>query len=63
MLYDSASRKQLDKLEFMAQMFFLLSLLKKLKKTMEKPLRFVRYCFIMFLSLELDPKEVQAWVN
>jgi len=38
-------------------------MLKKLKKSIEKPLRFVRYCFIMNLSFGYDPKEVQIWVN
>jgi hypothetical protein len=34
---------------------------KKIKKSLEKHLRFVKYCFIMILSLELGGN--RSWVN
>ena len=46
---------------------FLVTMLKKLKKQLEKRLRFVRYCFIMILSLGFvdffTVQGVPAWVN
>lgn len=69
---DSLSHKQnrLTKricLSMMDIRTFLVTMLKKLKKQLEKRLRFVRYCFIMILSLGFvdffTVQGVPAWVN